>query len=265
MSNDMVKMLNSFWRTLFEGGKYFLKVVPRFRHWPKEVSKAISWILPSSCCYFTFLSGVLSLSSQGVWRGESHRVADIWRYIQGSADPAFLLKQGHLELVAWDHVRLDFAYLQRWRLHKISRLFLLVISQLQSKKVFPFVQTGPSVFGFVPISYEYSLLCLPYILPFRRMKFHISLLFSRLNSHSFVNLSSWEMLHKGNRKNISFILFSLIHLVPCCLCTDFSGMLLFLHQFFQNIKQIFSQLKLLQKCYWHLFEGLHLCNLYPFI
>lgn len=176
MSNDMVKMLNSFWRTLFEEGKYFLKVVPRFRHWPKEVSKAISWILPSSCCYFTFLSGVLSLSSQGVWRGESHRMADIWRYIQGSADPAFLLKQGHLELVAWDHVRLDFAYLQRWRLHKISRLFLLVISQLQSKKVFPFVQTGPSVFGFVPISYEYSLLCLPYILPFRRMKFHISLL-----------------------------------------------------------------------------------------
>jgi len=41
---------------------------------------------------------------------------DLWR----SYSPIPLLKQGHLELVAQDHVQVAFDCLQEWRLHNLS-------------------------------------------------------------------------------------------------------------------------------------------------
>lgn len=40
--------------------------------------------------------------------------------LQRSSCPALLLRQGHLEHVAQDHVQADFHYLQGWGLHNLS-------------------------------------------------------------------------------------------------------------------------------------------------
>lgn len=43
---------------------------------------------------------------------------NLWR----STCPTFLLKQGHLELVAWDHVQSAFEYFKKWRLYDANHL-----------------------------------------------------------------------------------------------------------------------------------------------
>ena len=57
-----------------------------------------------------------------------------------------LLKQGHLELVAQDHVQTVFEYLQGWRLHNLSGKPVPVLSHSQSEKVFPDIQREPPMF-----------------------------------------------------------------------------------------------------------------------
>ena len=45
-----------------------------------------------------------------------HRITE-WFRLQGTSDPTPLLKQGHVEQVAQDHVQMAFEYLQGCRLH----------------------------------------------------------------------------------------------------------------------------------------------------
>ena len=67
---------------------------------------------------------------------------DLWR----SSAPTTLLKQGHLQLVAQDHVQTAFEYLQGWRIHNLSGQPVPVLSHPHGAKVFPDVQVEPPVF-----------------------------------------------------------------------------------------------------------------------
>ena len=64
---------------------------------------------------------------------ENHRIIGWLRLEEISGghwvQPANLLKQGHLELVAQDHVQVTFGYCQGWRLHNLSGQPVPVFSQ----------------------------------------------------------------------------------------------------------------------------------------
>jgi len=49
-----------------------------------------------------------------------HRMVEVGRGLWRPSGLTTLLKQGHLELVAQDHVHTAFEYLQGWRLHRLS-------------------------------------------------------------------------------------------------------------------------------------------------
>ena len=51
-----------------------------------------------------------------------------------------------------DHVQTAFECLQEWRLHHLPGQLIPLLSHPDSEKVFPNVQTEPSVFQFVPIA-----------------------------------------------------------------------------------------------------------------
>ena len=80
-----------------------------------------------------------------------HRMVEVGRDLWRSSCLAPLLKQGHLELVAQDHVQMVFEYLQGGRLHNPSGQPLPALSHPHRKKVFPDVQLCPA-FQFVPIA-----------------------------------------------------------------------------------------------------------------
>jgi len=63
-----------------------------------------------------------------------------------------MLKQGHLELFAQDHVQIAFEYLQELRLHNISGQLVPVLDYPHSEKLFSDVQREPLVFRFVPVA-----------------------------------------------------------------------------------------------------------------
>jgi len=63
-----------------------------------------------------------------------------------------LLKQGHLQQVAQDHVRITFNYRRGWRFHNLCWPPVPALCFPQSKEVLPDVQTKPSMFQFVPIA-----------------------------------------------------------------------------------------------------------------
>jgi len=73
---------------------------------------------------------------------------DLWK----SSGPIPLLKQGHLERVAQDHVKTSSEYLQGWRLPKLPGKPIPVLGHSHSKDVFPDVQMAPPVFQFVPVA-----------------------------------------------------------------------------------------------------------------
>lgn len=66
-------------------------------------------------------------------------------------------------------------------------------------------------------TYDYSL-ALFASRPSLHKEIPMSLLFSKLNSHSFLSLSLWEMIHKHARENISFVLFSLWSILYLAAC-----------------------------------------------
>ena len=112
-----------------------------------------------------------------------------------------MLKLGHLEPVAQDHVQTAFGYLQGWTLHNLSGHPVPVLGCPHSEKVFLDVQREPPVFHFVPIASGLvtghhwkepgSVLFAPsFQVSIYIDEIPLSLLFSRLNSpHSF-SLSS---------------------------------------------------------------------------
>ena len=63
-----------------------------------------------------------------------HRMVEVGRDLWRSSGPTSLLKQGHLKLVAQDHVQMDFEDLQGWRLHNLSGQPVLMLSHSHSKK-----------------------------------------------------------------------------------------------------------------------------------
>lgn len=87
-----------------------------------------------------------------VTESQYHRMVEVGRDLWRSSCPALLLKQGHLEPVAQDHVQMAFEYLQGWRLDNFSGQPVPVLGHPYSEKVFPDVQTEPPVFQSVPIT-----------------------------------------------------------------------------------------------------------------
>lgn len=73
--------------------------------------------------------------------------SDLWRTIWFKP----MLKQGHLELTAPDHVKMAFEYLQGGRLHNLPGQCVSAWSH--SKRVFSEAQVEPPVFQFVPIAF----------------------------------------------------------------------------------------------------------------
>ena len=69
-------------------------------------------------------------------RSRHHRLVEVGRDLWRSLCPTPLLKQGHLDTVAQDHVQMGSEYLQGWRLHNISGQPIPVLCHLHSKKVF---------------------------------------------------------------------------------------------------------------------------------
>jgi len=63
---------------------------------------------------------------------------DLWR----PSGPTPLLKQGHLEPVAQDHLQMAFEYPQGWRLHRLSGQPVPGLGHPHSETVFPDIQTS---------------------------------------------------------------------------------------------------------------------------
>jgi len=72
----------------------------------------------------------------------NHRMAEVGRDLWRSSCSTPLLKQGHLEPVDHDCIRVAFEYLQGWRVHKLPRQ--------PHSEVFCDVQSESPVFHFVP-------------------------------------------------------------------------------------------------------------------
>jgi len=83
---------------------------------------------------------------------QNHRIVVFGRDLWTSSGPIPLLKQGHLEPVARDHVQVAFEYLQGWRLHSLSLQPVPVLGHPHMDKVFPDVQREPPVFQFLPMA-----------------------------------------------------------------------------------------------------------------
>ena len=81
-----------------------------------------------------------------------HRKLEVGRDLWRSSGPTPLLKQGHLELAAQDHVQMASEYLQGWRLHPLPGQPVPVLGHPHSKILFPDVQREPPVFQFGPIA-----------------------------------------------------------------------------------------------------------------
>lgn len=63
------------------------------------------------------------------------------------------LQQSQLEQVAEDYFQLGFAYLQRWRSHKLSGWFTSMFKHSHRTKMFPDVQTKHLVFKYTSIAF----------------------------------------------------------------------------------------------------------------
>ena len=114
-----------------------------------------------------------------------------------------LLKQGHLEPAAQEHIQTASEYLQGWRIHNLPRQPVPVLDHPHSDKVFPHVQREPPMFQFVPIAsgpvtgHHRAEPGSIYLAPLLQVLINtdeipLSLLFSRLNSLSSFSLSSQE-------------------------------------------------------------------------
>jgi len=130
-------------------------------------------------------------------------MVEVGRELWTSSGPTFLLKQGHPDPVAQDHIRRAFGYVQGQRLHNLPGQPVLLCGHPDSEKAFPDVQREPAVFQCVPVASgpvtghhckESGSIFTPSV----HLFVHIdeitttSLLFSRLSSPSSLSLSSHE-------------------------------------------------------------------------
>jgi len=82
-----------------------------------------------------------------------HRFTKSWnvRGWKGPLGSTSLLKQGHLEQAAQDHVQAGFEYLLRRRIQDPSGQLVPVLYQPQREEVLPHVQTELPLLQFVPV------------------------------------------------------------------------------------------------------------------
>lgn len=73
---------------------------------------------------------------------------DLWR--SSHANP--LLRQGHLQPVAQNHIQMAFQYVQGWRLHILHEQPMAVLGPPHSEKAFLDVWREPSGLQFVPMA-----------------------------------------------------------------------------------------------------------------
>ena len=83
---------------------------------------------------------------------QNHRMPRIGENLWRSSSPTTLLKLGHLEQVAQDHIQAGLEYFQRRRIHNPSGQPVPVLCHPQSKKVFPRLQTELPKLQFVPVA-----------------------------------------------------------------------------------------------------------------
>lgn len=76
-------------------------------------------------------------------------MVEVGRDLCRSTDATSLLRQGHLETVAWDHVQMFFEYLQGGRLSNLAGQHVPMLGHLYIIKVFPAVKRESPVFQFM--------------------------------------------------------------------------------------------------------------------
>ena len=76
---------------------------------------------------------------------QNHRMVEVGGDLWRSFGPTPLLKQGHQEPLAQNHVQMTFAYVQGWRLHNLPEQPVPVLGHPHNEKVFPDVQREPPV------------------------------------------------------------------------------------------------------------------------
>lgn len=82
-------------------------------------------------------------------QSHSHRMAEVGRDPWRPSGPSLLLRQGHPEHFAQDHIQVDFEYLKRRRFCRLSGQ--PVLKSPHGKEAFPHIQLEVIVFQFVPI------------------------------------------------------------------------------------------------------------------
>ena len=83
---------------------------------------------------------------------QNHRMVGVGRDLRGSSSPTPLLKQGHLQQDAQDHVQVGFENLHRRRIHNTSGQPVPVLRHPQREEVLPHVQMKLPMLQFVPIA-----------------------------------------------------------------------------------------------------------------
>jgi len=83
--------------------------------------------------------------------GQNHRMVGVGRHLCGSSSPTPLLKQGHLQQPAQDHVQMGLEYLQRRRLHSLPGQPVPVLRHPQREEVLPHVPELPMP-QFMPVA-----------------------------------------------------------------------------------------------------------------
>jgi len=78
---------------------------------------------------------------------------DLWR----PTGPVLLLKPGHLQPAAQDHVQAASEYVCGWRPHHLSGQPVPVLSHPHSERVYPDIQREPPACQFVPMASGLSL------------------------------------------------------------------------------------------------------------
>lgn len=75
--------------------------------------------------------------NEGHTESQNHRNVEVERDRWWASGSAPLLKQGHLDQVAQDHVQAAFEHLQAWRLHNLPGQAVPVLSHVHGKNLFP--------------------------------------------------------------------------------------------------------------------------------
>lgn len=85
---------------------------------------------------FTEISSIICVPLFLDCLSQNYSMVEVGSGLWKSSGLNSLLKQGHLQLIAQDHIQTEFEYLQKWRMHKLSGHPMLVVDHPHSIKGF---------------------------------------------------------------------------------------------------------------------------------